>query len=214
MWNDNHSDWNLVVWGFLIHSFTLACSLCVSYSVGGLPLHGDDLLLLSHRQRLHRRPRLQSYRSGRRCCRPGRPTGQLLCHVRKKIGFSIQNDIMSPLHSVLANRFSYPSIFMQMLKFTLFRALSGLLVNVGVKVEIENLNSKFNSCSVLSITWLSSADGVAHMLLLSQHEQEIFKVLREMEILTPTIRWQVGKLHLLRKIMWYNWQLQNSFKWP
>lgn len=59
--------------------------LCVPCSVGGLPFHGDDLLLLSHCQHLHRHPRLQSHRSGRRRCRPGRPAGQLLCHVRKKM---------------------------------------------------------------------------------------------------------------------------------
>lgn len=80
----------------------LLLSLCTSCSMGGLPLHGDDLLLLPHRQRLHRHPRLQNYCSGRRRCRPGRPPGQLLCHVRKKIIVSAQNEIMLSLCKVMS----------------------------------------------------------------------------------------------------------------
>lgn len=51
--------------------------------MGGLALHGDDLLLLSHRQHLHGHSGLQDHGRGRSRRRPGGPPGQLLRHVRK-----------------------------------------------------------------------------------------------------------------------------------
>lgn len=71
------------------------CSL-VFLSLGWISIHGHDLLLLAHRQHLHRPPGLPDDGSGRGCCGPGWLVSQLFCQVSVPIFSSCCSSCQNP----------------------------------------------------------------------------------------------------------------------